>query len=149
VGAILSTIAPLYTSSLLSNPEGSVVALTHGDLTHRNILSGSQGLYFIDGERSGMAPPEFDVWLLLADSIAHSSGRGSHAEFIQQVWRTSPEETPYRASVEKLYELVPGVANNRARWTALWQSFTAHCLFHSITDCLRRGKSLDWLDGLT
>lgn len=138
VGDILAALAPLYRLSII-----------HGDLTHRNILSGSDGFYFIDGDRSEVAPPEFDVWLLLADSIAHSNGRGSHAEFIQQVWRTSPNETPYREATEKLYAMVPELADNRTLWPQLWQRFTARCLVHSITDCLRRGKSLDWLDGLT
>lgn len=135
---ILAALAPLYERSLF----------IHGDLTHRNILLDNAQLYFIDGDRSTTAPPEFDVWLLLADSIAHREGRGSHRQFIQQLVNTSPEDEPYRSAAEGLYQLVPRAQGRRSHWPRLWGQFVVRCLAHSVADCRRREKSIHWLDGL-
>lgn len=138
VSEILKALAPLYNSQLF----------IHGDLTHRNILWDGQQLYFIDGDRSTLAAPELDVWLLLADSIAHIEGRGSHRQFIQQLINSNPEDEPYRPAVEKLYDIIPKLQDRRRHWPRLWGQFMARCLAHSVADCHRRGKSIHWLDGL-
>lgn len=145
VNEILVALAPLYNSQ----------TFIHGDLTHRNILrarqdsgQAAQKFYFIDGDRSTLAAPEFDVWLLLADSIAHSQGQSSHRLFIKQLIDTSPEDEPYRSAVEKLYDLVPKLQGRRLHWPRLWGQFVARCLAHSVVDCRRRGKAIDWVDGL-
>lgn len=99
--------------------------LIHGDLTHRNILLDAHSkIYFIDGDRSQAGPPEFDRWLLLADAKAHLEGHTSHHKFIQQLLAANPPNSP------------------------LWAKFIARCIAHSVADCVRRGKSLDWLDEL-
>lgn len=115
---IIATIAPLYKQT----------KLIHGDLTHRNILLTSQGLYFIDGDRSEIDSAEFDHWLLLADAAAHRDGPTSHRAFIRQLLHNKP-----LASMDQM---------------PLWTRFVARCLAHSVRDCMRRGKSLDWLDEL-
>lgn len=116
---IMATIAPLYQKT----------KLIHGDLTHRNILLDAHSkIYFIDGDGgpayAGQASPEFDRWLLQADARAHLGGHTSHRKFIQQLLNSPLSDSP------------------------LWPKFIARCLAHSVRDCVRRGKSLDWLDEL-
>lgn len=148
VATILRALTPLYGRYGKEQP-GAYITLIHGDLTHRNILSGPAGLSFLDGDRSEMAPPEFDVWLLVADAMLHRSTHASHRLFLRQVWHSRPTDVPYRDMVQKLYEAVPAAAVNEALWETLWSTFVARCLVHSISDCVRRRKPLDFLDGLT
>lgn len=149
VDSILTHLAPMYRKWLRIEGEAGSTTLIHGDLTHRNVLVAGGALHFIDGDRSGVSFPEFDVWLLLADSLVHAKGGVSHREFIQLLMKSSPEVDPYRRATLKLYEGVPEMAGNRLLWPRLWSQFLVRCISHSRRDCLRRGKSIDWLDGLT
>lgn len=148
VALILAALGPLY-GTFGRVEHGRYVSLIHGDLTHRNILQTAAGFAFIDGDRSTLAPPEFDVWLLLADAAIHRAGAATHRTFIAQLLRHRPDDEPYRTAARQLYALLPAAAGNEALWSALWTQFVARCLAHSVRDCQRRGKSLDWLDDLS
>lgn len=126
-----------------------VVSLVHGDLTFRNVRLTPRGHCFVDGESSEVAPPTFDVWLLLADLLSHRAERTTHATFLTRLWQTGPDQLPFAGLVAKLYERVTGTARNRQWWSALWLLFLARCVVHSVHDCLEYGKSLDFLDELS
>ena len=144
---VLRMVVPLYREYGL--PEERIYkTLIHGDLTFRNILCGTQTLFCIDGDRSTMAPPEFDVWLLVADAEIHKKGSASHKKFLQYLWNSAPSDELFRVATEALYECLPDARTNKKYWGTIWTSFLTRCLAHSVRDCMRRGKSIAFLDEL-